>query len=119
MSIVGHDRAKNPHRGYTKTFLTQLADCLGIALDRGVRKVGNAGGLNPKGLAECIVRVSAEVADKVTTGQPIVWLEATKMKHTVNSPADGVLAELNVEPGRQVDVGAVLVRVDILEGNAA
>ena len=39
------------------------------------------------------------------------------MEHTVTAPSDGVLAELNVEPGRQVDVGAVLARVDDPEGD--
>ncbi len=45
---------KNPDRGYAKTFLTQLEDCLGVARDRGVRIVANAGGLNPAGLADAI-----------------------------------------------------------------
>jgi pyruvate carboxylase subunit A/propionyl-CoA carboxylase alpha chain len=35
-----------------------------------------------------------------------------KMEHTITAPADGVLAELNVEPGRQVEVGAILARVE-------
>jgi pyruvate carboxylase subunit A/propionyl-CoA carboxylase alpha chain len=38
------------------------------------------------------------------------------MEHTLTAPADGVLVELNVEPGQQVDVGAVLARVDNEEG---
>src|SRR5262245_25789758 len=59
MLILARDRAKSPDRGYAKTFLTQLEDCLGTALDRGVRIVSNAGGLNPAGLATA-VRVLAE-----------------------------------------------------------
>jgi pyruvate carboxylase subunit A/propionyl-CoA carboxylase alpha chain len=35
-----------------------------------------------------------------------------KMEHTITAPADGVLVELNVEPGLQVEVGAILARVD-------
>jgi propionyl-CoA carboxylase alpha chain len=35
-----------------------------------------------------------------------------KMEHTITAPADGVLAELNVDTGHQVEVGAVLARVD-------
>src|SRR5579884_3959791 len=54
MLILGRDRMKHPERGYAKTFLTQLEDCLGEAHDRGVRIVANAGGLNPAGLAEAI-----------------------------------------------------------------
>jgi hypothetical protein len=59
MLILARDRAKSPDRGYAKTFLTQLEDCLGTALDRGVRIVANAGGLNPAGLAAA-VRALAE-----------------------------------------------------------
>jgi len=59
MLILARDRAKAPDRGYAKTFLKQLEECLGIAHDRGVRIVANAGGLNPAGLADA-VRALAE-----------------------------------------------------------
>ena len=36
MLILARDRSKSPDRGYAKTFLTQLEDYLGTALDRGV-----------------------------------------------------------------------------------
>lgn len=58
-----------------------------------------------------VLRVGAAVGDSVTAGQPLVWLEAMKMEHTITAPSDGVLAELNVEPGQQVDVGFVIARV--------
>ena len=54
MLILARDRAKSPDRGYAKTFLTQLEECLGTALDKGVRIVANAGGLNPAGLAAAV-----------------------------------------------------------------
>ncbi|MCV6980673.1 DUF1446 domain-containing protein [Mycolicibacterium pulveris] len=54
MLILARDRAKAPDRGYAKTFLKQLEECLGLALDRGVRIVANAGGLNPAGLADAV-----------------------------------------------------------------
>ncbi|WP_308160162.1 acyclic terpene utilization AtuA family protein [Mycolicibacterium goodii] len=59
MLILARDRAKNPDRGYAKTFLLQLEESLGLALDAGVRIVANAGGLNPAGLATA-VRALAE-----------------------------------------------------------
>jgi pyruvate carboxylase subunit A/propionyl-CoA carboxylase alpha chain len=65
-----------------------------------------------------VLRIGAAVGDAVTAGQPLVWLEAMKMEHTVTAPADGVLVELDVEPGQQVDVGAVLARVDTDGGDA-
>lgn len=54
MLILGRDRMKNPDGGYAKTFLRQLEDCLGLAMDKGVRIVANAGGLNPAGLADAV-----------------------------------------------------------------
>jgi hypothetical protein len=54
MLILARDRGKSPERGYAKTFLLQLEDCLGLALDKGVRIVANAGGLNPAGLAAAV-----------------------------------------------------------------
>ncbi|MCL2536552.1 MAG: DUF1446 domain-containing protein, partial [Nocardiaceae bacterium] len=54
MLILGRDRMKDPSRGYAKTFLRQAEDCLGLALDRGVKIVTNAGGLNPAGLADAL-----------------------------------------------------------------
>jgi hypothetical protein len=50
MLILGRDRLKNADLGYAKTFLRQVEDCLSTAVDRGVRIVVNAGGLNPAGL---------------------------------------------------------------------
>jgi propionyl-CoA carboxylase alpha chain len=59
-----------------------------------------------------VIRLGAAVGDAVTAGQPLIWLEAMKMEHTIAAPTAGVLAELNVDTGDQVEVGAVLARVD-------
>jgi acyl-CoA carboxylase subunit alpha len=55
-----------------------------------------------------VIRVGAEVGETVAAGQPLIWLEAMKMEHTITAPTDGILAELNVQTGQQVEVGAVL-----------
>jgi Acyclic terpene utilisation family protein AtuA len=54
MLILGRDRLRDPGLGYARTFLRQLEDCLGLALDKGVAIVANAGGLNPEGLAAAV-----------------------------------------------------------------
>jgi hypothetical protein len=51
MLILWKARQKDPSAGYAKTFLTQVEHVLGTCLDRGIRIVSNAGGLNPAGLA--------------------------------------------------------------------
>ncbi|MFZ2175615.1 MAG: acyclic terpene utilization AtuA family protein [Rhodococcus sp. (in: high G+C Gram-positive bacteria)] len=58
MLILGRDRMKDPNLGYAKTFLRQAEDCMGLALDKGVRIVANAGGLNPAGLAQALREVN-------------------------------------------------------------
>ncbi len=57
--ILGRDRMKDPSLGYARTFVRQVEDCLGLALERGVRIVANAGGLNPSGLADKVREVAA------------------------------------------------------------
>ncbi len=64
-----------------------------------------------------VVRVGAAAGDSVTSGQPLIWLEAMKMEHTISAPSDGVLAELNVQAGQQVEVGTILARIDNPEGD--
>ncbi|MCB0928844.1 MAG: biotin carboxylase N-terminal domain-containing protein [Mycolicibacterium insubricum] len=59
-----------------------------------------------------VIRVAAALGDAVTAGQPLLVLEAMKMEHTLAAPNDGVLAELNVTAGQQVDVGTVLALVE-------
>ncbi|WP_443072870.1 acyclic terpene utilization AtuA family protein [Streptomyces sp. NBC_01439] len=61
MLILGRDRLKNPDLGYAKTFLRQLEEGLGLAHERGVRIVTNAGGLNPAGLADAVMALAAKV----------------------------------------------------------
>ena len=67
MLILGRDRMKDATRGYAKTFLRQAEDCLGLALDKGVKIVANAGGLNPRGLAEAL--------EKLDSGAKIAYVE--------------------------------------------
>ncbi|MFD3404694.1 acyclic terpene utilization AtuA family protein [Kribbella sp. NPDC058693] len=71
MLILGRDRLKDPGLGYARTFLKQLETGLGEALDRGVKIVSNAGGLNPAGLAKAI----AELADKLGLQPKIAYVE--------------------------------------------
>jgi hypothetical protein len=68
MLILGRDRAKDPARGYARTFLAQMEECLGLARDRGVRIVVNAGGLNPAGLADALRELAARLGVQTAVG---------------------------------------------------
>jgi Acyclic terpene utilisation family protein AtuA len=61
MLILWKARRKDPSRGYAVTFLRQLEEVLGTCLERGVRIVANAGGLNPEGLAGQITELAARL----------------------------------------------------------
>ncbi|MCR6033017.1 acyclic terpene utilization AtuA family protein [Nocardioides sp. zg-579] len=58
MLILGKDTMKDPSLGYARTFVRQLEDCLGLAIERGTRIVSNAGGLNPAGLADKVREIA-------------------------------------------------------------
>ena len=51
MLILWKAQQKDPSAGYARTVLSQLEHVLGTCLDRGIKIVNNAGGLNPAGLA--------------------------------------------------------------------
>ncbi len=122
MLILGRDRMKNPERGYAKTFLTQLEQCLGLAHDRGVRIVTNAGGLNPAGLAEAVRALADRLgvpvtvahvegddllprADELGLGTPLTanaYLGAWGIVDCLNSGADVVVT------GRVTDASVVV-----------
>ncbi|GAB3172944.1 acyclic terpene utilization AtuA family protein [Streptomyces incanus] len=80
MLILARDRLGDPSAGYARTFLRQLEECLGLAHERGVKIVANAGGLNPAGLAGAVrelagrlgipVRVAHVEGDDLTARHP-------------------------------------------------
>ncbi|GAA4012359.1 acetyl/propionyl/methylcrotonyl-CoA carboxylase subunit alpha [Sphingomonas swuensis] len=59
-----------------------------------------------------VTSVDVAAGDKVSRGQRLLTLEAMKMEHAIVAPFDGTVAELNVEGGAQVQVEAVLARVE-------
>lgn len=71
MLILARDRSKNPATGYAKTFLRQMEECLGLALEKGVRIVVNAGGVNPAGLVTAL----RKIADNLGLQPRIAYVE--------------------------------------------
>ncbi|EST39411.1 hypothetical protein N566_02105, partial [Streptomycetaceae bacterium MP113-05] len=76
MLILGRDRMQDPSRGYARTFLRQLEDGLGLARERGVTLVANAGGLNPAGLADAV----RELADRVGVPARVAHVEGDDLR---------------------------------------
>ncbi|HZP14499.1 MAG TPA: acyclic terpene utilization AtuA family protein [Nocardioides sp.] len=78
MLILGKDTFRDPNLGYARTFMTQISDCLELALSKGVKIVSNAGGLNPKGLAEQI--------DALGTGAKVAYIDGDDLRGTEHFP---------------------------------
>ena len=62
-----------------------------------------------------IIAVDVTQGQSVTKGQKLLTLEAMKMEHSLTAPFDGVVAELNAETGAQVQVEALLARIEAVE----
>ncbi|HEX7873936.1 MAG TPA: biotin carboxylase N-terminal domain-containing protein [Sphingobium sp.] len=59
-----------------------------------------------------IIAVEVAAGDTVVKGQKLLTLEAMKMEHSLTAPFDGIVAELNATPGAQVQVEALLARIE-------
>ncbi|MDV6273089.1 acyclic terpene utilization AtuA family protein [Rhodococcus erythropolis] len=122
MLILGRDRMKDPSLGYAKTFLRQVEDTLGLALDKGVKIVANAGGLNPAGLADALREVNTKLglnakiahvegddlvsrADELGLGSPLTanaYLGAWGIVEALSADADVVVT------GRVTDASVIV-----------
>jgi len=70
MLILSRTRAKRPNGGYARTFVTQMEQVMGTCLERGIKVVSNAGGLDPDGCADDV----AEVARKLGLSPRIAYV---------------------------------------------
>jgi hypothetical protein len=105
LMILWKARRKDPSAGYATTFLRQMEQVLGEAVDRGVKIVADAGGLNPAGLAERM----RELAARLGIAARIAHIEGDDLKARLGDlQRDGLelphldtgrpLSELETEP---------------------
>jgi acetyl/propionyl-CoA carboxylase alpha subunit len=86
---------------------------LGSAVLRPVGRFPDQDAQRPSGslvapMPGTVVKVLAGPGDAVAKGDPVVVIEAMKMEHTIGAAGDGVVAEILVEVGRQVDIDQVI-----------
>jgi len=60
MLILAGQKLARSDGGYAHTFVTQMRAVLGDCIERGIKVVSNAGGLNPAGCAEAVAAIAAE-----------------------------------------------------------
>jgi len=61
MLILARTQAKHPRGGYARSFVTQMEQVMGTCLDRGIKVVSNAGGLDPDSCAEAVAEVAGRL----------------------------------------------------------
>mgnify|MGYP001819427947 CR=1 FL=1 len=71
MLILSRIRAKRPGGGFASTFVTQMEQVMGTCLDRGIKVVSNAGGLDPAGCAAAV----EEVADRLGLDPTVAFVD--------------------------------------------
>lgn len=105
MMILWKSQQKDASKGYAVTFLRQMEDALGLAIDKGVKIVTNAGGLNPAGLT----RELRELCDRLGLKAKVLHIEGDNLLPQLDSLQQAghelrhldtgrPLCELNVKP---------------------
>lgn len=75
MAILYKAQSKRPELGYAVTFLKQMEGVMGTCLDKGIKVVVNAGGLNPSGLAKAL----KDVAKTLQLNPKIAYIEGDNL----------------------------------------
>ena len=123
MWILAKARGRDPGAGFAATFLRQMEEVLGTCVDRGVRVVANAGGLDPRGLAGRL----HELAERLGVRARIAYVEGDDLLPRLEElrAAGCALAHLDTGrafeemPGPPVSANAYLGAFGIAECLAA
>ncbi len=84
MLILSRIRVKSPGQGYARTFVGQMEQVMGTCLDKGIKVVSNAGGLDPDGCAEAV----KDVADKLGLAPTIAYVNGDNLLDRITELAD-------------------------------
>lgn len=68
MSILKKQQLRNPEMGYAGDFLTQLKTCLPLIVEKKVKVINNAGGINPIGLGRQILTLASSMGLDIKVG---------------------------------------------------
>jgi Acyclic terpene utilisation family protein AtuA len=96
MLILWKAKQKDPATGYATTFLTQMEQVLGTCLDRGIRVVSNAGGLNPAGLAGKL----GEVAARLGLAPKIAYVDGDDLTGQLDELLGSGVSLANIDTGQ-------------------
>src|SRR3954469_9695560 len=61
MSIMQKQRARDPVLGYARDFVTMVSEVLPEILERKIKIIANAGGVNPRACAAAVIAAAAKL----------------------------------------------------------
>jgi hypothetical protein len=102
MLILWKARQKDSSAGYARSVLGQLEQVLGTCLDRGIKVVNNAGGLNPAGLAGQI----AALAERLGLQPKIAYVTGDDLLPRLDELAAAGHALTHLDTGQPLSAAA-------------
>ena len=144
MAILFGQKMRKPETGYVPTFLKQMEQVMGECLDRDIRVVSNAGGLNPQGMAKELKKIAetlglhpkiaciegddlmGRLADLQEKGEAFIHLDkgislkdAAAMPISANAYMGGWGVAEALSQGADIVVGGRLADASVVMGPAA
>ena len=98
MAILFNKKRQSPDQGYVGTYVKQVKEVMQLCLEKKIKLVSNAGGLNPKGMADAL----QAVADELGLSPKIAWIDGDDlMPHLSALQKDGEDL-VNIDTGRRL-----------------
>jgi Acyclic terpene utilisation family protein AtuA len=98
MLILWKGRQRDASKGWAHTFLTQMEEVLGTCIDRSIRVVTNAGGLNPGGLADQV----RQLADTLGISVSVAHVEGDDLLPRLDELAQAGHSLAHLDTGRSL-----------------
>ncbi len=95
MLILAKNRLRDPKAGYARTFVTQMEQVMGECLERGIRVVSNAGGLEPAACAQAV----GTVAQRLGLAPRIAYVEGDDILDRLDELKGAGIEFSNLETG--------------------
>ena len=112
MLILARTQAKRPGGGYARSFVRQMEQVMGTCLDRGIKVVSNAGGLDPDGCAEAV----AEVADRLGLHPSIAYVSGDNLLPRIDELVAAGVALAHFETGEPVADSSLFISANAYFG---
>ena len=99
MLILARTRARRSGGGFARSFVTQMEEVMGTCLDRGIKVVSNAGGLDPDHCAEAV----ADVAQRLGLSPTSAYVNGDDLLPRLAEFAGTSAALVDFETGEPLD----------------